>query len=62
MVFLCLLAWFYLCVLGFISVGEFITSEGVFCHCFICRRGFSFVRVVFTSVGVVLPFQACCDV
>ena len=47
-VFLCLLAWFYLCVLGFISVGEFITSEGVFCH---SGRGFTFVGVRVTSEG-----------
>ena len=37
-------------MLGFISVGEFITSEGVFCH-YGC--GLTFVGVLITSEGVV---------
>ena len=40
----------FLCVLGFISVCEFITYEGVFCH---CGRGLTFVGVLITSEGVV---------
>ena len=43
-------------MLGFISVVEFITSEGVFC---ICGRGISFVGVICTSVSVALPLRAC---
>ena len=37
-------------MLGFISVCEFITSEGVFCH---CGRGVTFVGVVIISEGLV---------
>ena len=33
-----------------LSVGEFITSEGVFCH---CGRGLTFVGVPIISEGVV---------
>ena len=50
-------AWYFLCssviisaYVVFMSVGEFITSEGVFCH---CRRGLTFVGVLITSEGVV---------
>ena len=49
-------------MLGFFSIGEFITSEG---EVYLCARGFSSVGVylsfcvVFTSVSVVLPLRAC---
>ena len=46
-----LYAWFYFCRREFTFVSWF----------YLCERGFSSVGVVCTSVGVVLPLQACCD-